>query len=302
MNATLFSGTANPDLARAVARELEIELARSEVVRFPDGEVSVRLGVSVRGENVFVLQPTANPVDANIIELLAFGDACTRAACGRLTAVIPYFGYARGDHRKDRNEPIMAGLVARLIEAAGFQHVVAVDLHSAALEGFFQIPVENLSCLKLFCDALKPRLAADAVIASPDLGRAAMAMAVATELGLSVAIVHKRRSGPRAVEALHVMGDVKDRPCIIVDDMISTGGTVIQAAGALTGKGARAVSMVAATHAVLVPDALADLHAAGFTDLIVTDTIHAHPCRVLQTRIVSVAPLLAETLRRLSGD
>ncbi|HEY0673188.1 MAG TPA: ribose-phosphate pyrophosphokinase [Longimicrobiales bacterium] len=301
MNTILLAGAGNPRLAEAIAAELHLGLTPVRSARFPDGELSMRIEGSVQDCHVVVLQPTSRPVDNNVIELLALGDAARRAGCARLSAVVPYFGYARSDVRKAEGEPIMAKLMAQLIEAVGYQDIITVDLHASAIEAFFQIPVHNLSSIPVFCEALKPRLHDDTVVVSPDLGRAAMARAMADALQLSVAIVHKRRTGSRSVEALSIVGEVAGQHCLIVDDMISTGCTVIEAMHALARAGAIMPPTVAATHAVLVAETLGNLHEVGIEKLYLTDTIHPPLSRTIQLEVVSIAPLLANAVRALSG-
>ena len=229
----LFSGTANPALATAVAAELGVRLRLSAATRFPDGETAVQIDEPVRGREVFLVQPTAPPVNDNLVELLAFADACRRAAAARITAVVPYFGYARGDKRHGRRQPITASLVARLIQAAGVDHIVTLDLHAEQIEGFFQIPVDNLTAVPTLCQALRGRLPEGVVIVSPDVGRVAMATEFADRLGSPVAVLHKRRTSGTETVITHVVGDVRGRPCLIIDDMISTGGTIARAVEAL---------------------------------------------------------------------
>lgn len=304
----LLPGSAHPDLGRAVSEALGTHPGAITVRRFPDGEVSVRIDEPVRRRPVFVVQPTPPPVDPHLMELLAIGDACRRGGADRLVAVVPYFGYARADRTHGGCEPVTASLVARLIEEAGFQQVVAVDPHSAALEGFFRVPLVNLSAVDLLADAFGEDLEPATVVVSPDLGRVGMATTLGQRLGLEVAVVHKRRTGPRMVEAVQVIGDVRDRPCLVVDDMISTGGTLVESARALAHAGARVPPLVAATHGLLVEDAMEALAGAGIEEVVVTDTVPradaaSDPGRDASSsasrprlRVLSVADLLAEAL------
>src|SRR5688572_7106388 len=190
---TIFAGTANPHLAALIARELDVRLGASVVERFPDGEISVRLDEPVRGREVFIVQPTGPPVNEHLVELLAFADACRRASAERITAVVPYFGYARADKRHGRREPITASMVADLLQAVGVDHVVTVDVHAPQLEGFFRIPVDNLTAVPTLCDALRKHLPEKIVVVSPDAGRVSMASEYAHRLGTSVVVLHKRR-------------------------------------------------------------------------------------------------------------
>ena len=295
----VFAGTANRPLAEAVARDLGVELGASSVERFPDGEVSVHLEESVRSREVFVVQPTSPPVNDNLVELMAFADACRRAAAVRLTAVIPYFGYARADKRKGRRDPVSARMVADVLQAAGVHHVVTLDVHTPQIEGFFSIPVDNLTAMPTLCDELRERLPPDAVVVSPDLGAVGRATEYAGRLGLPTAIVHKRRKSGAEVEAVQVIGDVRGRPCLLVDDMISTGGTIVESMNALRGAGARDEFLVAATHGVFVNDARARMAEAGAREVVVTDSLPVREGPGAPARVVTIAPLLATAIRRI---
>jgi len=293
---TLLHGSANPTLAGRVARALGVDSGKAHVERFPDGEVSVSIEQSVRGRDVYIVQPTAPPVDDNLIELLVFADACRRSSAARITAVIPYFGYARADRREQPHEPVTASLVASLIQCAGYDHVVTIDLHTAQLEGFFQIPVDNLSAVELLCDALHAGgLPENAVVVSPDAGRVKTATEYANRLGLELVVLHKRRISGTATEVTHVIGDVRGRNCIVIDDMIATGGTLVESIVALQKAGARPSPRVAVTHALLLGDALERLVAAGVQEVLATDTIAHPPTDIL--RVTSVAQLLADAIR-----
>jgi ribose-phosphate pyrophosphokinase len=295
----LFSGSANRPLAEAVARELGVPLSAATTERFPAGELTVRLEESVRGCEVYVLQPTSLPVNDHLIELLAFADACRHAAAERVIAIVPYFGYARSDRRAGRREPIMASLVAALLQGAGIRHLITVDAHSAQLEGFFRIPVDNLSPVALLCEALRERLPEDVVVVAPDLGAVQRATAVADRLGRPMILLHKQRLSGREVEIRQIVGEVSDRPCLIVDDMISTGSTIVKSVEALRAAGAFPKITVAATHAVFVADALARLRSSGVEEVWVTDTIALEP--EPGVRVASVAPLVTEVVRRLTS-
>jgi ribose-phosphate pyrophosphokinase len=299
---TLFAGTANPALAAAIASELGVRLAACTVERFPDGETVVRLDEPVRGRDVFLVQSTSPPVNDHLIELLAFADACRRSAAGRITAVVPYFGYARSDKRHGRREPIAASLVARLMEAAGIDHVVTLDLHAAQIEGFFRIPVDSLTAVPSVCRALRHGFPPGAVVVSPDAGRMKMATEYAHRLGAPVVILHKRRCSATETEVTHVVGDVRGRACLIIDDMISTGDTIARAVEALLAAGARPEIVVAATHGLLVGDARARLGLEPVRRVLVTDTVAATDLAWPPLQIVSVAPLLAAAIRRIRAD
>jgi ribose-phosphate pyrophosphokinase len=264
----------------------------------------VRLEEPVRGEEVILLAATAPPVNDHLVELLALADACRRADAARIVAVVPYFGYARSDRRDGRRTPIMASLVAELAEHAGIDHVVTVDVHTPALEGFFRIAVDNVTAVPALASALAERLtnaANNAVIVAPDLGALRLANRYASKLELPVAVCHKRRLGGAEVSVSRITGDVAGRRCIIIDDMISTGGTIVESVRALNDAGAMPEHIVAATHAVLVPGALDKIGNVGVRELLVTDSIEPRgdPTARLQPTIISIAPLLATAIRRL---
>lgn len=299
---TILAGTAHPQLAAAVARELATPLGACRVERFPDGELSVRLEETVRGREVFIVQPTSPPVNDHLVELLAFADACRRDSATRVAAVVPYFGYARSDRRNRRREPITASMVAALLQCAGIERVLTIDLHTPQVEGFFHIPVDSLSAVPTLCDAVRDRVPlGDAVIVSPDAGRVPMATDYADRLGLPLVVLHKRRLNGAEIKITDRVGDVRGHTCLIVDDMIATGGTLVESAMALREAGARPELFVAATHALLLGSATDDLFRAGVRELYVTDSVA--PQRPLDpaVRVVSVAPLLASAIRRELG-
>ena len=294
---TILSGTANPALAAAVARELGVLLGRCRVQRFPDGEVSVELQESVRGKEVVVVQPTCPPVNDNLVELLVFADACHRSAAARVTAVAPYFGYARADKRNNLRQPITASMVARVMEAGGIDHLVTMDLHTPQVEGFFHVPVDTLTALPSLCEALRGVLPEGAVVVSPDAGRVPLATEYARLLHLPLAVLHKRRSSGTETEVTHLVGEVRGRACLLVDDMISTGGTLVKSVRALRDAGADGF-YVAATHGLLLGDALERLAAEGVREVVVSDTVAAaadHP----GLRVVTIAPVIAQAVRKL---
>ena len=300
----LFCGTANPALGRSVANGLGVRLGRSQVERFPDGEVSVRLEESVRRKEVFILQPTAPPVDQNLIELLCFADAARRAAAERVTAVIPYFGYARADRRNERREPITARMIGDVLQAAGIDHIVTIDLHTPQIEGFFRIPVDSLTAMPVLAEAVRRRLRAHAVVAAPDAGRANLAARYAERLGLPLVVVHKQRETSSHTRVTRIVGDVEGRQCLIIDDMISTGGTLAATIDALLDAGAAPELYIAATHALLLPGARKLLERDTIADFVVTDTVaprgDTRDWRGL--RVVSVAPLIAAALQQFVLD
>jgi ribose-phosphate pyrophosphokinase len=298
----LVPGTANRPLAESVARELRAPLCKCTVERFPDGEVSVLIEESVRGRDVFLLQPTSPPVNDHLVELLVLADACRRAAAARISAIVPYFGYARSDRRQGRRAPITASLAATVAETAGIDHVVVLDAHSPQLEGFFRVPIDNLSAVPAICDALAERVDGDAVVVSPDLGAVRLAAEYGRRLGLPTAVCHKQRTSAREASVSRIVGEARGRRCIIVDDMITTGGTIAAAIAALTEAGARGDMTVAATHAVLTAGARERLAAAGVRELFVSDSIVQPMDGEPKLRVVSVAATIADVVRRVTAD
>jgi ribose-phosphate pyrophosphokinase len=297
----VFAGSANPALAAAVMAELGCEPGAAEAERFPDGETSVKLMQSVRGKDVYLLQPTCPPVNDNVMELLVFADACRRAAAGRIHAVLPYYGYARSDKRHGRREAITASMVALLMRAAGIDHVVTLDLHTDQVEGFFPGPFDTLTAVPTLCAALGPDLPPDAVVVSPDAGRVKLATEYAARLNRPLAVLHKRRDSDTETHVTHLVGEVEGRTCLIIDDMISTGGTLVDSVNALREAGA-ARFLVCATHGLLLRNAVGRLADAGVERLYVTDSVP--PCEDSAgiVQVVSVAPLLAHALRQLVQD
>lgn len=299
---TIFGGTANPALAAAIARELHVQIGACAIDRFPDGEVAVRLLEPVRRKEVFLVQSTSPPVNDHLVELLAFADACRRAVAARITSIVPYFGYARADKRHGRREPITGRVVADLLEAVGIAHVVTVDLHTPQIEGFFHAPVDSLTAVPTLCRALRDRLPADFVVVSPDAGRVQLATQYAQCLGAPVVVLHKRRQSGVETEVTHIVGDVSNRACLIVDDMISTGGTVAESAAALLRAGARPEIIVAATHGLLVLGARNKLDHPSIREVFVTDTVCAAEKDWPKLRVISIAPLIARALERFLAD
>ena len=298
----LFGGTASTKLAAAVAQRLDRSLGRCTVDRFPDGEVNVHLDEPVRGREVFLVQSTAPPVNDHLVELLALADACRRSSARCITAVIPYFGYARSDKRHDRRAPIGASMVASLMQAVGIQHVVTVDLHAAQIEGFFHIPVDSLTAVPAMVHVLRERCSPDIVVVSPDEGRFKMATDYSRRLGAPVVVLHKERLDGAATRVVKVLGDVRGRPCLIIDDMISTGGTIAEAVAALLREGARPEMIVAATHGLFVGEARARLSHPAIRAIYVTDSVTAPAGQWPSLNIVFLAPLLAAAIRRFRSD
>lgn len=298
----LFSGTASARLAAAVAQLLGRELGRATVERFPDGEVNVHLDEPVRGREVFLIQSTAPPVNDNLVELLALADACRRSSASCITAVVPYFGYARSDKRHGRRAPIGASMVASVMQAVGIQHVVTVDLHAAQIEGFFHVPVDSLTAVPAMVHVLQEKLPAGIVVVSPDEGRFKMATDYARRLGAPVVVLHKERLDGAATSVVKVVGDVRGRPCLIIDDMISTGGTIAEAVAALLREGARPEIIVAATHGLFVGKACERLSLPAIRAIYVTDSVPAPVEPRPGLNIVFLAPLLAAAIRRFRSD
>lgn len=298
MNAlALFGGTANPRLAAAIARELDTTLGACDVERFPDGETHVRLGEAVRGRDVVIVQPTSPSVNDHLMELLLFADACRRASAERVTAVIPYFGYARSDRRDGRRESIAASLVAELLECSGVNHVLLVDVHAGQIEGFFRGPVDHLTAVPELCRALEDELPADAVVVSPDSGRVKMATEYARRLERPLVVLHKRRESGTATAVTRVVGDVRGRSCLVIDDMISTGSTIAESAHALRDSGAREGILVAATHGLLLEGACERMLDAGVERVYVTDSVEGPERRCGHATVVTIAPLIAAAIR-----
>ncbi len=301
---TIFSGNANRDLADAICKYLETPLGQCEATRFADGEIYVEVNENVRGVNCFVVQPTCSPVNDNLMELLVIIDALKRASAGSIIAVIPYFGYARQDRKTKPRTPISARLVADLITAAGVDRVLAVDLHAGQIQGFFNIPFDHLYGMPILMDELRGRFSPDAVIVSPDAGGVERARAYSKRLGTSLAIIDKRRPAPNVSEVVNIIGDVRGRDAIIVDDMVDTAGTLTAAARAVMEHGARAV-YACASHGVLSDPAVERIQASPLQELIITDTIPPRPAvkAASKIKVLSVARLLGEAVKRIHhGD
>jgi ribose-phosphate pyrophosphokinase len=301
-NMAVLSGNANPELAQRIARHLKQPLGRIQVGRFSDGEVRVEVDENVRGREVFIVQSTCPPVNDNLMELLVIADACRRASAARITAVIPYFGYARQDRRpRAARVPITASLVARMVSEAGISHVLTVDLHADQIQGFFSIPVDNVYSSPVLLGDLWRRTGGEVVIVSPDVGGVVRARAIAKRMDdADLAIIDKRRPRANVSEVMNIIGEVEGRTCVLVDDMVDTAGTLCQAAAALKDHGARRV-MAYATHPVLSGPAVDRIAASVVDELVVTDTIPLSEAALATGRIrqLSVAELLGETMRRI---
>ena len=299
MTLTVIAGSANVPLATSIAHELGVEPCRRTVQRFADDELHVEVGQSVRGHDVYVIEPTGFPVDEHMMELLFLADACRRAGAARLTAVVPYFGYARQDRRASGREAVGARVIASLIETAGFSRIVAVDLHAPEIEGFFRIPLEHLSATQLLAETV--RTTSDAVIVAPDLGAVKLAERYQAVLHLPVVVLHKTRITGSEVSLRSIIGDVEDRAPIIVDDMITTGGTIEAAVKGLLEAGCKADVSVLATHALFVGPALERLRALPIQQLIGTNSVEPHELPA-HFQVVNLSPMIADAIGRLNRD
>lgn len=296
----VFSGTANQELSRQIAKYLGIPLSEASIKRFSDGEISIQIGESVRGKDVFIIQPTCVPTDTNLMELLILTDALKRSSASTVTAVIPYFGYARQDRKAAPRVPITAKLVANMIETAGIDRVVTMDLHAGQIQGFFDIPVDNLYGTITFINYLKNKHLSNPIVASPDVGGVARARSLAKQLNLDLAIIDKRREKANESEVMNVIGDVNGKDVILIDDMVDTAGTLIKAAAAFKERGATSVTAFC-THPVLSGPAYERIAAGAIDELVVTDTIPLKEQNE-HIKVISVAPLFAEVIRRVYHD
>ncbi len=293
----VFSGTSNEEFAKSVARYLSIPLSEATIKRFSDGEISVQINESVRGKDVFIIQSTCAPANANLMELLIMTDALRRSSANSITAIIPYFGYARQDRKAAPRVPITAKLVANLIETAGIDRVVTVDLHAGQIQGFFNIPVDNLYGSIVFNDYFQRKNIKNPIIASPDIGGVARARSFASKLNLDLVIVDKRRERANESEVMNIIGDVDGKDVILIDDMIDTAGTMVKAADALKQRGATSV-MAFCTHPVLSGPAYERIENGALDELIVTDTIPLKK-ESSKIKVLSVSKLFAEVIRRI---
>jgi ribose-phosphate pyrophosphokinase len=297
MKFKLFSGTANPEVAKDIADYLDRPLSKITVNRFSDGEINVQIGESVRGIDCFIIQPTCAPANDNLMELLIITDAMRRASANSITAIIPYFGYARQDRKAAPRVPISAKLVANMMEKAGIDRVVTLDLHAGQIQGFFDIPVDNLYGSILFFDYFKELHLKNPIIASPDIGGVARARYFASKLGLDMVIVDKRRERANVSEVMNIIGDVKNKDVILIDDMVDTAGTMVHAAAALKEKGATSVRAYA-THGVLSGPAIERIKNSVLEELIISDTIPLKKeCKKI--KILKTGKLFAEVIRRI---
>ena len=301
-NTVLFTGNANPALAREIAQTLAVELGKAKVSHFSDGEVDVEIQQNVRARDVFVVQPTCAPTNEFLMELLIMVDAFKRASARRITAVIPYFGYARQDRRpRSTRVPISAKVVANLLETVGVERLLTMDLHADQIQGFFDIPVDNIYASPVLLSDLKSKAYPNLVVVSPDVGGVVRARALAKQLGSDLAIIDKRRAAANVSEVMHVIGDIEGRNCVIMDDMIDTAGTLVKAAEVLKERGANRVYAYC-THPVFSGPAIERIAASQLDEVVITNTIAlskaAQACKKI--RQLSVAFLFAETIRRIS--
>ncbi|MFZ4553059.1 MAG: ribose-phosphate pyrophosphokinase [Betaproteobacteria bacterium] len=300
----VFAGNANPQLATAVTQNLGIPLGRAHVGRFSDGEVTVELLENVRGKDVFVLQSTCAPTNDNLMEMMIMVDALRRASAGRITAAVPYFGYARQDRRpRSARVAISARLVANMLSSAGVDRLLTMDLHSDQIQGFFDIPVDNIYATPILIKHLEAQNHPNLIVVSPDIGGVVRARAVAKQLHCDLAILDKRRPRPNVAEVMNIIGEIEGRTCVIMDDMVDTANTLCQAAAALKERGAAKV-LAYATHPVLSGPAVERISRSHIDQLVVTDTIPLSTAAAACDRItqLSVADLLAETIRRISNE
>jgi ribose-phosphate pyrophosphokinase len=300
----IFSGNAHPELAQSLCQHLGQPLGDAKVERFADGEVYVEINQNVRGVNCFVVQPTCTPVNDNLMELLVMTDALKRSSANPIVAVIPYFGYARQDRKTRPRTPISARLAADLLTAAGVHRVLAMDLHAGQIQGFFNIPVDHIYGMPVMMEYLKTKFGSETVIVSPDAGGVERARAFSKRMDASLAIIDKRRPAPNVAELVNIIGEVKGRDAIIIDDMVDTAGTLCAAAKGLTDKGARAV-YACISHGLLSGPAIERIHASTIKELIITDSIPPRPevKASPKVRVLSVAPLLGEAVKRIHmGD
>lgn len=302
----VFSGNAHPRLAGEIAHFLNLKLGRAQVGRFSDGEVAVEIMDNVRGKDVFIVQPTCAPSNDNIMELLVMVDAMRRASAERVTAVIPYYGYSRQDRRtRSARVPITAKVVANMIQSVGTDRVLTLDLHADQIQGFFDLPVDNVYASPILLGDIWRQKYPDPMVVSPDVGGVVRARALAKRLGdADLAIIDKRRPRPNEAKVMHIIGDVRDRTCVLIDDLVDTAGTLCQAAGALKDRGAERV-VAYCTHAILSGKAIENITNSQLDELVVTDTVplreEAQQCS--QIRQLSIAEMLAETMRRIhSGE
>ena len=298
----IFAGNSNRPLAEAVVKELGLTLGDIEVGHFSDGETSVHIGETVRGRDVFIIQSTSSPVNENLMELLVMIDAARRASAGRITAVIPYFGYARQDRKAKPRDPITAKLVADIITSAGADRILTVDLHAAQIQGFFDIPVDHLVGGPLLYKYFAKFADDNFVVVSPDIGSVARARNVAAKLNCPIAIIDKRRPKANQVEIMNIIGDIKGKKCLMVDDMIDTAGTICQGADALENNGAAEI-YACCTHAVLSGPAIDRIQNSAIKELVILDTIQLpEEKKISKIKVLTIAPVIAHAIQNVYLD
>lgn len=298
----LFACNSNIPLAEKIAAQLGLPLSKCTVGKFSDGEINVSIGETVRGSDVFIIQSTCTPVNDNLMELLIMIDAMKRASAGRITAVIPYFGYARQDRKSKSRDPISAKLVADLISAAGADRVLTMDLHAAQIQGFFNIPLDHMEGMPILSQYIERKNLEDLVIVSPDLGSVNRARKIANRLDVPIAIIDKRRPKPNVSEIMNIIGEIKDKNLLIIDDIIDTAGTLCNAANALKERGAKSVR-ACATHGILSGPAIERIEASALEELILLDTIPlADEKKLDKIKVETVAPLFAQAIQRIYAD
>jgi ribose-phosphate pyrophosphokinase len=299
----IFSGRANPALADEICAALGLPLGKLSIKSFADGETYTQSQENVRGADVFVVQPTSKPVNQHLVELLLIMDALRLASADRITAVLPYYGYARQDRKDKPRVPISAKLVAKLLETAGADRILALDLHAAQIQGFFDIPVDHLFATPVIIEYLKPLQTQETIVVSPDAGGVERARAFAKRMNVPLAIIDKRREEANVAEVMHIIGEVEGRDCLIVDDLIDTAGTLVNGAEALLGAGAASVR-AAATHAVLSPPAVERIERSRIREVVVTNSIplSEEASRSGKIRTLSVAPLLAQAIQSIHEE
>lgn len=298
-NMKLFAGNAHPELAKEIADIMGVELGKATVSKFSDGEISVSIWESVRGRDCFIIQPTGEPVNDNLMELLIMADAMKRASAGSVNAVIPYYGYARQDRKAKARDPITSKLVANMLTAAGVQRVITMDLHANQIQGYFDIPVDHLLGMPILSDYFKEKNLEDVVVVSPDHGSVTRARNMANRLNCPIAIVDKRRPEPNKSEIMNIIGDIDGKNCIILDDMIDTAGTITNAANAIKEMGAKEV-YACATHAVLSGPAIERIQDSAIKEMVLLNTLPIpEEKRLDKMKFLSVAPIFAEVLTRV---
>ena len=295
----IFTGNANPELAKEICDYLGLPLGEAFVGRFNNGEVQIMIDESVRGKDVFIIQPTSYPVNDNLMELMVMADALKRASARHITAVVPYYGYARQDRKTRGREPITAKLVANLMQTAGITRLVTIDLHAGQIQGFFDVPVDHLYGASILAKYINEKNLEDVIVVSPDLGGVTRARDLADRIGAPIAIIEKKRPEPGVAKVMNLIGDVKGKNCIIVDDIVDTAGSLVEGAKALEAFGAKSV-MAAVTHAVLTDPASERIANSNIKELIVTNTMPLpENCKLDNVTQLSVAPLLGEAIMRI---